>query len=440
MPVARLGRAICRTLLLAALGCPCAASGQATAAAPSTDTARERDAAFQSGRAALNKLRNAAYLLKSGPPGPYVAALSAYTERAQQLAAQYAELPLARALRDELATDLIGLGDFHRFTLHQAQAAIACYRSAEQFGSGASFAIADTYQFDLHDKARALEKYQHILAARPAAVSKNTVAGAVAQWTATWMRHQIAYLQSGKRFEGSIGPDDVSALETILFGTEMSKGEVNGNRAKGEPALVRAAVKRRLDALAPSAVMLLRNATQVTMLPDDAAILDFLQRSDPAGYASAAFFGVVSVMGRQPSTPESALLLPGLELAPLGAANPLRMAAQRFFEERKIVLIDLAPDPRMASPAQTWALFIASLKSGDLDTAMKCMAPTLQDKFGASFKTMSAAHSRAAAESFGTLTMNGVSGPFQEGVVVRGNKVGMITFVNTGSEWKINEM
>ena len=178
----------------------------------------------------------------------------------------------------------------------------------------------------------------------------------------------------------------------------------------------------------------------VGLLPDAKTILRYLAKHDPAGYLSACMFAMVDTIDRTAGARgEAAMLFPWLALDQFATHNPMKVASESFLEEGHVNFATRA-DPRMSSPEKTWELFIASLKRGDLETAMACLTPGLQGKFRPSFARMPPDKLRSMADSFTKFSMTSNMGGVQEAVVVRGKQAGMIYFVNEAGAWKINEM
>ena len=98
-------------------------------------------------------------------------------------------------------------------------------------------------------------------------------------------------------------------------------------------------------------------------------------------------------------------------------------------------------DPRLASPEMTWNLLIASLKAGDIDTAMLCLTPNMQSRFRPLFTGMTKEALREMAESF---TGFGGASPLGENAyeayATRGTLAGSIQFQKANGMWRIVEM
>jgi hypothetical protein len=418
--------------------------------------ALERGKEFEAKKRQLYATKTALLKLKEEQPGQYVALYLDYLKSQERLAMEYADLGPVVGLRNEISNDYLRLGHVVRFKLKQANKAIELYAAGEKVEDSLAptFAAADAYQFDLHDKAKALKEYQRMQEnVQRTLASTNDMEAGFARWAANWLTYQINYLKTGKTFSGTIGQEDIGGVGMILYftaGAAMQDDYLGlaplyrllkrGASPNGQlnPQFNRNEVGQELERLPPSGVTLLNTVMLVTLLPDAEAILRYLEKHDPAGYASACFLAMVEMVDRQADTSREALFLPGLAVAPIGAANPLRVASARFFREGKVSLNTQA-DPRMSTPEQTWNLLIASLKSGDLDTAMACLTPGQQAKFRWWTQTPPD-KLRSMAESFTAFSMSADMGEIREAVVIRGKQAGMVYFVNVGGAWKISEM
>jgi hypothetical protein len=182
----------------------------------------------------------------------------------------------------------------------------------------------------------------------------------------------------------------------------------------------RRSLAKFLGELPASAFVLMRAAGFVAQLPDANAILAFLARQDPAGFASACYFS--------------------MEAADPGGSTPAyRSAAARFNREHRVAAVKA--DPRMSTPEGTWNLLIESLKKGDSATAMGCLTPGQQNKFRVLFEEQPPERMRAMAESFSGFSLTRKMGEdAQEAFVASGKNGGFVYFVRTGGVWEINEM
>lgn len=419
---------------------------------------RGREKEFDAKRTALYAARNTVQKLKDAQPEQYVTGYLDFLKGKERLAQEYADLPSAAGLRSETANDYVNLGHLVRFKLRQPARALEIYASAERLENQlpAVFSLADFYQFEMRDKAKALAEYERMRELlQRARTSGNDMEAGFGNWAKNWLTHQVEYLKTGKTFSGAVTRDEIAGPAMLMyFGAGFARendylglgplnrmlSEATSGKADA-PQLDRKTIAETLNALPPSSMTLMGSVALMTLMPDAGAILNFLARHDPAGYATAGFFALVDMVGEKAGAArETAMLLPGLALPPSDSTSPLRAAAARFFTERRINLTT-QPDPRMSSPEKTWNLLIASLKSGDLDTAFACMTPGIQNKFRPIFTQLPPDKLRAMAESFRGFAMTTHMGDgMEEAVVVRGTQAGMIYFVNVGGAWKINEM
>jgi len=410
---------------------------------------QEREREFDAKKLAQNAKKTKVQELKDGPAEKYIAAHVEFLNSQERLAQEYSDLRHAVGLRSEIGNEYLILGNLFRFPLKQPDKAIELYTKAEQLGGGiASFFIADAYEFDLRDTPKALEVYQRMLQQmRKAPAYYSDAEASFAKWGQAWLTHQIEYLRTGRRFRGRVGYDDIEGAALLLYAPmqgdpfDLAPLDREVTDAQRTATIDRNAVAKKLDSLPPSGLTLLRTISFATLLPDADAILRYLARHDPAGYASACFFGMVDMFDRPAGANRfPAQMFPGLGLPPTGAANPLRRAVARFDKERNIDL-DTRPDPRMESPEKTWQLFIDSLKRGDIATAMACLTPGMQAKSRPLFTQMPADNLRALANGFSGFSRSArLGGGIEEATVFFDKQASTVIFVKSGGEWKINAM
>ena len=277
--------------------------------------ARQQEAAKK--QAALRAPMEEATKLRDTDPVRYVAAMERYLRESGSSLSP-----------GDAALHWLVLGNFARFRMHEPRRAIDFYANAERIGQPlAIFLQGDTWQFDLRDKKRAIEAYRRNLAlveSGPAPGDRSN--REVHDWVARWLRHQIAYLEAGRTFSGSVAREDVAGVGMMVF---FGTGDAFDDGIGGiEPP----DVARKLAALPPSAWVLMRTATALQLLPDARSVLAHLARSDPAGYATAGFFALVELAER-----ESAGRPRGDKLG-FADSEVLKEAKRQFLRERRITL------------------------------------------------------------------------------------------------------
>jgi len=239
---------------------------------------------------------------------------------------------------NEAAMGWLQLGNFARFRLRDPRRALELYARAERAGMGfAIFAQGDTWQFDLRDDKRAIAEYRRNLEKLPQVETPGNRGGAFVAWGRRWLTSQIAYLESGRTFTGAIGRDDVEGVGVLTMFGAMPPGQDDdlGFFPGGE--LDHADIPRRLANLLPSGWTLMRAASVLGGMPDARSILAFLARNDPAGYASACFFGLVDLTARQQAQEGG---MAARRANPMfGGSQALQEAKARFLRERKITLL-----------------------------------------------------------------------------------------------------
>ncbi|MEW6331585.1 MAG: hypothetical protein AB1560_09000, partial [Pseudomonadota bacterium] len=139
------------------------------------------------------------------------------------------------------------------------------------------------------------------------------------------------------------------------------------------------------------------------------------------------------------------IFFPGVDTDRSNQSNPLLQAA-KIFNSKNNIRYDLEPDKRFASPEKTWELFIYSLKSGDVETALSCFTPGMRAKMSPLLMQLSPEELKKMADSF--IAFNAAdkepSSDYIEYAIVRKsegrNFAGFANFVKQLGEWKINTM
>ena len=293
-----------------------------------------REAELAKKRADLGARMASAERNRAEHPQRYVDAMQSFLAESARLGEEYRDVPSARGMQGEMAMAWLQLGNFVRFRLKDPRRAIQIYGEAERAGQGlAIFAQGDTWQFDLRDKPRALGEYRRNLEQfRGAQAKGGSGEAAFFEWGRRWLAHQVEWLESGRAFTGTIDRDDIGGAGIlVMFGSgPSSKGDDAGIFPEGP-----------LAQLPPSGWSLIRGASMLGGLPDAKSILAFLARNDPAGYASACFFGLVDLTARAQAD-ESAMATRGANRM-FGGSKALQDAKAQFLRERKINLPPLPP-------------------------------------------------------------------------------------------------
>ncbi|HUQ73946.1 MAG TPA: hypothetical protein VM183_04405, partial [Burkholderiales bacterium] len=279
--------------------------------------------------------------------------------------------------------------------LRQPDEAIALYESASSLRSAPSMdisalALADIYRFDKRNSPKAIELYR-----RATGPFKR------------WIDAEVAYLETGRRFSGTIGPVDMQTGFLWLGGLSMQEPIT----PPPDPAT--------LSRLAASQFQIARAMPAMFDL-SPTEMLPFFEKHDPAGYLTAAVLSFA--LAKEPSP-------------------YVKAAADTFFRTRGIHTAQTLPaNPRYATPEKTWSAFLAAAKKGDAAGVLDCFTAEMQAQLAPAFKSMSAEQLREVGASFVGFAMQGAD----EAAVVRQNKdrrqAGFITFVRDGAGWKIGSI
>ena len=321
---------------------------------------RTRALDFSKGRRAEMKLAD---------PAAYVREEEPILDAKNSIAREIGDPIVARSP----AQEYFHLGLHARFRAADPSAALRLFaRAAERGVEIADFATADTYQFDLNDRARAIAFYQRALAASRKPPSADNAfplyekAGSrVNAWWQAWLAQEISYLRTGRAFSGTIGQAEIggffevmlekSVYVTGVFAPEFrvpntrhimtARGErVGGTWSAARDQVIgmkRETLQSRLDALPSSRLALMMALRHVSALPDADAIVAYFARNDPSGYWSTCVFGTVAYLDSlgerrrdEAVRNESAELLPGMTVDEV--PRPLSVAAARYMKARNL--------------------------------------------------------------------------------------------------------
>jgi hypothetical protein len=352
--------------------------------------------------------------LKRTEPGRYASEYSAVLARWEEALRPYGNVTQSVGARESLVNEYLQLGAFLRFDAARRDAALAAYASAQrarppQTPDLPALALADIERFDKHDTRKALEHYRGVIASFEGARLSETEA-VLATGFKRWLEQEIAFLERGQRFAGgALGRADAGTAQLWLM-----IGALEGPGARLD--------ERALARLPASEFQIARHYAAVIEL-EPRTMLGFFAKHDPAGYLTAATFTLALYLQPSPY---------------------VKAAAQSFFASRGITGPGAKPDPRYATPEQTWTAFIAAAKKGDATAMLDCFTPTMQAKLGELFKRMSAAERRAMGESFVGFALQEATGEYREAAIVRQVKdkrlAGFVTFLNDAGAWKIESM
>ena len=371
-----------------------------------------------------------------------------------------AGLQEATSYRGDLANEVRRLAAYARFTLGDSARAVTLYERAIALSEGlplpeshalaARIGLADTVRFDLKDGRKSLRIYEDALQRVLGPTrSTNSQEAAAQRGLSEWLRAEIAFLGQGKRYAGmpdrdalgivrmiglagaeSLGNDDpqLSAIARILRGHAVSADE-------------RRDLGRQLEALSASQARLLGALDFLPVLGSPDRIAGFLRKNDPTGYLTASSFAIWHVLERQMAGQKMPQRNPGMYMVTWSDSDrALMRQAETAVLGRKVV-VDVAADPRLASPESTWKTFVDALRRSDLATAWKCTTPGIRNKFERNFAAMTPTELKAMADSTVHFARSVEFGEFVEATVVRTNgHAGEVTFVRQGKEWLIAEM
>lgn len=338
--------------------------------------ARDARAAFDQRRAALAATAIRIEAAKDENPQLYASEQAKYLARLDEIARDIGDESVAY----DVAGQYFQLAMLVRFKLRQPREAVALFsKAADAHLAIAQVALADTYQFDLADRAAALAAYERALAeARrstagwpfwpyaPIGSTHNNF------WQA-WLASEVGFLRSGKPFRGAVPEPVITGFFDVLHGNanytletlaedaqvELRTVPTFGGFAPGRvPIMSRVAVPprdweevdaslarvqrdglaRKLEQLPASRLWFFLSLRVVSALPAP-DMLRWFARNDPGGYWTTCLLGTVSFLDAQGAQRRElalrmgmAQLMPGM--AAPGKPNALSSAATQFLASR----------------------------------------------------------------------------------------------------------
>jgi hypothetical protein len=102
----------------------------------------------------------------------------------------------------------------------------------------------------------------------------------------------------------------------------------------------------------------------------------------------------------------------------------------------------MPPDPRLATPEQTWKLFIGALHSGNKETLAVCFNPEDRPKYLQALGQLAVAELVELANSFTSFHLTNVSmDEYQQAAVKKSDgTMGLVLFVKSDRGWRISQL
>ncbi len=419
---------------------------------------RDRQQAFADARSLVATDRKALGDLRKTDPKRYLAREEELLKRSAGLAEEYHEQwPAARNWARETIQGYRRLAGYRRFWQRDPRGAVETYQrgialpfDAADPGGDPRIALhiemADTLRFDLHDRSGALREYRQALTAVTGAkLSTNDFEAALHLLSVAWLNAEIAFLDNGARPARA----DEGACEGIVlaigYGRSFAADDpeleaIVGKASPGKADMDRAELARRLNILTPTPIHMLATVEQWPAIGTADGVAAFLRKHDPSGFLTACLLRNVESMAIAVSG------LKSLAGESQNANGPWAPADVRLMQEVSRLVLgapsarELEARKQLADPEATWRTFLAALRAADLPAAWRCMTPGLRSKFEPGFAQMTPAQLRAMADSFTDFKLTGAVEPYREAAVTANGRAGFIYFVNTGGEWRIQEM
>jgi hypothetical protein len=420
----------------------------------------ERKQGFAEARAPIDQHRAAAGKLRESDPKRYLAELEDSLQRAEKLIAANAGRQEASRYSRDLVNEIQRLAAYARFTVGDSARAVALYEraiplsdalpSTENLGLLPRIGLADTLRFDLKDSRKSLRIYvdllQRVSSRTP---SSNDDEAAFQRTLGEWLRAEIAFLGEGKRYAGT--PDrDMPGAVAILALSGAEALNIDGSQLAAMVTILHARAvsadekrdfARQLEALSPSQARLLGALDLLPVLGSPERIAGFLRKHDPTGYLTASTFAIWHSYEQEMADQKLPPAMPGMSIVTGSESDRALMRRAEMAVLGRRVVVNVAVDPRLASPESTWKTFVDALRRSDLDAAWKCTTPGIRNKFERNFAAMTLTQLKAMADSSVGFKRSVEFGEFVEAIVVRTNgHAGAVTFVRQGKEWRIFEM
>lgn len=319
----------------------------------------ERQQELQQSQMQFNEQKNRLSAFKGREPRRYAAEFRALIERREVLLRQHADLPSTAGPNLDLAREYSMLAAFLRFNIGQPDEAIAAFEAAGRLRSAAGefnnapLAIADIQRFDRRDPRKAIEQYRLAIAEIGKFSSRPPLGSAWAKMRRV-IEHEIAFLERGKTFSGTITSEDIERVHlwawlSPMLQVGMDPALINeatswmrGAAARGERLPPEAnGLTRVLDRLPASQFQIANTLMAVLQLPPQ-DILRFFAKHDPAGYITGVLLAMASNSSRRDV--RSSLLL-GHVVGTYAPPDSVKSAAEDFFRARNI-RVSLGPDLR----------------------------------------------------------------------------------------------
>lgn len=293
--------------------------------------------------------------LRPRSPQRYVTESLALADAYAQLARRYAAFRPSQGAALAGVTHTMRAADAARYDLEDPRKAIEIYRRGAALqeqshpGSGKlAFheVIADIQQFDLGDRAAAASSLEELRKASATLLEPRGELAAWHLWKAKWLDAEIAYLRTGKRFDGPIDATLVAGIfPQLYFGSgqaTVAAGIVDPQLNPYSPVTISPAeVEQKLAALPPSHNMFLRTWIFAAYLPTAAAARQWLGRNDPGGFWTASLLTFVAVFDRDPARLADAEVVTSLVRTQSGKPTGFALLSREYAKTHPIPKLNM---------------------------------------------------------------------------------------------------
>jgi hypothetical protein len=261
--------------------------------------------------APLEKRKRALEELLAQSPARFIEESLALADAYESLAKRHAAEPRSRGIGEDATATLSRAASAARFRANDPRQAIDLYRRAgamhkSHFPPAGDFTyaeeIADIQQFDLKDRAAAAAT----LGALRTFFAQLPTGGELAEWNVwkmKWLEAEIAWLRSGKSFDGAVDAVALTGFIAQLYygfgaGTVWPAPLDRAFNPSESRSLSPAELENILSAAPGSHNVFQRTWTLAVRLPAPAAVRVWLTRNDPGGFWTASMLTLAALADR----------------------------------------------------------------------------------------------------------------------------------------------
>ena len=384
----------------------------------------------------------------------------------EELAKKYASASQVPQINTDISNASIELGSYARFNAGLPQQAIQFYEAALPISERAEipvdfvlyYLIADTYRFDVGETDKAISYYRLALQAiNDRGVALPTPWLDVMPFWRRWLQKEMDFLTNGTVFQGEIGRNEIEECgATIMLlnlllsqspqalyaylGWEPRDEQVYKTGVSSEVAI------ERINSIAKSQLLLAKTIQYLPFLKDWSLADSIIEARDPAHYLSGCILGMqlhalATTKEQESEDQEASHAQDSPDKERIKYPFPQIQSFTNEFQQNNRISFSYGVDARLATPEQTWQLFLDSLRSGDRETVKLCFSSDMRQKWKKILSSLTNEQLGKMAEGISELTGGYALGDdIQVFYSSRKKQGGEIWFRKVGAEWLIGEM